>query len=278
VIVHIITFLLRDEKDLIIANNCFGSLEKTPDTCVVLYNQGYMTNAQMKKYLEKFQMEFHVLGRGCNEGIAKARQACIEYVWENLPECRYIAELHVDMLFPPDWHKPLVEYLKTHDEPIISPGIVTQYGEIQPLKKNVKSLNILEEPESIIKICQNLREDKICEGFVSPVVFKNSVLQQLGGYDTRFLKGKQAYEDDSILLGFRYYMGLRYNWKPKCCLASYVYHATLAQRMSLKHSPEDFMVNLNGLFKQYGAYGFLQLAEIHGNAEFIGLANSVIGS
>lgn len=80
------------------------------------------------------------------------------------------------------------------------------------------------------------------------------------------------------MLGFRYYMGTRTDWKPKCCLASYVYHATMAQRMTLVNTPETFMVNLNGLFKQYGAYGFLQLAEIHGSGEFRSLAQSVIES
>lgn len=188
-VVLIITFLLRDEQDLVMADNCFKSLADTEGVCVVLFNQGYMTNAQLGAYLTRYRINFHILGSGRNEGIALARQTCIEYVWQNLPECKYIAELHVDMIFPPDWQQPLTGYLDAHDEPLICPGIITQYGEIHPLRKNVKSLEVPPEPEAIIALCRRLQEDKVVEGFVSPVVFNNEALKKIGGYDPRFLKG-----------------------------------------------------------------------------------------
>lgn len=274
-IVHTLPFLLRDRNDLGMADKCFKSLQSTPDSHVVLFNQGYMSNNELADYLAKFNLKFSILGGARNEGIPAARQSCLNYIWENIPECRFISEIHVDMIFPADWHIPLVEYLESHDEPMVCPGIVTQFGEIHPWKKNIKSLEIPADPEEIIDLCRSLREEKICEGFIHPVVHKTGALKRVGGYDTRLLKGKQGYEDDSILLGYRYYMGTRTNWKPKSYLASYVYHASLAQRTTLHNAAEEFAVNLNGLFKQYGVYGFLQLAEIHGNTDFLNLAKSV---
>jgi hypothetical protein len=277
VIIHTLPFLLRDSNDLKLADDCFQSLQNTDAICIViLFNQGYMNNIELKKYLENYRIDFHILGDGSNEGIPRARQKCMEYIWQNYPHCRFISEIHLDMIFPKDWHRPLTEYLSKHDEPMICPGIITQFGEIHPLKKNVKSLEIPSGYQAIIQLCEKLEEDKVVEGFVHPVVHRVDSLKKIGGYDVRVLKGKQGYEDDSILLGYRYFMGIRTNWKPKSYLASYVFHATLAQRTTLCSVSEEFMINLNGLFKQYGAYGFLQLAEIHNNEEFLRIANSVL--
>lgn len=275
-IVHTLPFLLRDQHDLDMAEACFGSLQNTGNICVVLFNQGYMNNTELKKYLKKYRISFHVLGSGQNEGIPAARKACMDYIWANMPEARYISEIHVDMIFPENWHKPLIKYLETIDEPMVCPGIFTQFGEIHPLAKNVKSLEVPVGLEKIIDLCDELREDREIEGFVHPVVHRAEALKCIGGYDTRFLSGKQGFEDDSILLGYRYYMGTRIDWKPKSCLASYVYHASLAQRTTLQNTAEEFNINLNGLFRQYGAYGFMQLARIHGNNDFMQLFNSVV--
>ncbi|ADG81825.1 hypothetical protein [Thermincola potens] len=275
-LVHTLTFLLRDENDLKMADKCFNSLQQTKDTCIVVYNQGYMTNSELSEYLCDYRFTFHILGCGENEGIPVARQRCMKYIWENLPQYKFVSEIHVDMIFPANWHVPLIKYLETHDEPMICPGIITQFGEIHPWKKGTKSIDIPLEPEEIISLCQSLREEKLCEGFVHPVIHKIEALKKVGGYDTRLLKGKQGYEDDSLLLGYRYYMGTRTGWKPKCYLASYVYHASMAQRTTLQNITEEFMINLNGLFKQYGSYGFLQLAEIHGSKDFLHLAKSVL--
>lgn len=275
-IVHTLPFLLRDQNDLTMADNCFASLQKTEDTCVILFNQGYMNNTELSAYLSNYRIKFVVLGSGQNVGIPAARQQCMEYIWENIPECRFISEIHVDMIFPASWHLPLVKYLETNDEPMVCPGIITQFGAICPPSQVVQSPEMPAVPEAIIALCEKLKDDKVCEGFVHPVVHKSDVLKRIGGYDTRLLKGQQGYEDDSILLGYRYYMGTRTDWKPKICMASYVYHATLAQRMSVCNSSEEFMVNFNGLCKQYGVYGLLQLAEIHGNNHFLTLANMVI--
>lgn len=273
-IAHTLPFLLRDPSDLTMAEQGLKSLENSPDCCVVLYNQGYLSNSELLDFLGRFKLKFYVLGSGQNVGIPIARQECMKFIWSNLPEYQYISEIHVDMIFPPQWHQSLVQYLETQDEPMISPGIITQFGEIHPVGKNVRCLIIPDSPEEIIKLCQGLTQVRTHEGFVHPVVHKTAILKEIGGYDTRFLQGKQGYEDDSLLLGYRYYMGTRSSWKPKCYLGSFVYHATLAQRTTVCNTPQEFMINQQALFRQYGVYGLLQLAEIHGSEHFLQLAQT----
>lgn len=55
-----------------------------------------------------------------------------------MPEVKYISEIHVDMIFTPQWSKTIVNYLETSDEPMMSPGILTGYGELHPEKKGIK--------------------------------------------------------------------------------------------------------------------------------------------
>ncbi|MNN62515.1 hypothetical protein D3C81_1778250 [compost metagenome] len=58
-------------------------------------------------------------------------------------------------------------------------------------------------------------------------------------------------------------------------MRSWVYHETMAQRMSLPGRHHDFQLNEEGLFNQYGAYGLKHLAGIHHNsAGFEGLFQS----
>lgn len=277
-IIHTLPFLLRDKNDIKMADECFESLRNSDPQCViVLFNQGFMSNAELKKYLRKYEIEFHILGEGHNVGIPYARESCMTYIWKNFQECKFISEIHVDMLFPQGWYKPLISYLESNDEPMITPGIITQFGEIHPCKRGFKSFEMPNNVSEILKICESLQEDRVVtEGFVHPVIHKSEALKEIGGYHSRLLRGKQGYEDDSVLLGYRYYMGTRNNWKPKAYLASYVYHATMAQRMSLANINSEFRTNLNGLFKQYGSYGFLQLAKIHDSEEFKNMADSII--
>ncbi|MFP7224936.1 hypothetical protein SFC65_22485 [Priestia filamentosa] len=124
------------------------------------------------------------------------------------------------MIFPKVWYAPLIKYLNDSDEPIISPGIMTSYGELQPIGRWVSFPLTIPD---LLSFLEELPEERIVEGFVHPVIHKAHVLKEIGGYDTRFFKGKQGYEDDSILLGHLYYMGIRTKWRQKRYLKSWVY-------------------------------------------------------
>ncbi|MFD0694591.1 hypothetical protein ACFQZT_10855 [Paenibacillus sp. GCM10027628] len=265
-IIHTLPLLIREgiwrSIDLDMLQAGLNSLNASKDRLVVIYNQGCLTHDELNTMLDSLSVSAILLGQGDNVGITQARQACFEYIWNHFPNVRYISEIHVDMLFPPNWYAPLLDYLAQSDEPMISPGIVTGYGELQPIGER---MNVSSSSEEILAQLKCLSREQIHEGFVHPVVHKTSVLQEIGGYDTRFLRGKQGYEDDSLLLGYLYYMGTRTNWRPKCCLQSWVYHLTLAQRMSLSDKQMDFELNEEGLFQQYGVYGLQRLSEIHRN-------------
>ncbi|WP_152393326.1 hypothetical protein [Paenibacillus guangzhouensis] len=265
-IVHTLPLLIRGEfsydDDLRMAKTCFESLRMSDDCLVVVYNQGCFSNEDLREILTSYDLQAVILGHGENVGIAQGRQTCFEYIWEHHGDVEYISEIHLDMVFPPQWHVPLVDYLVSTDEPMISPGIVTIYGVLQPFNDEIA---IPDNTEALIAMLSDLNREETREGFVHPVVHKASVLREIGGYDTRFLKGKQGYEDDSLLLGYLYYMGTRTNWKPKCYLKSWVYHATMAQRMALPDKHLEFALNKEGLIRQYGAYGLKRLSTIHRN-------------
>ena len=146
---------------------------------------------------------------------------------------------------------------------MISPGIITINGELQPLGQYT---NIPSTYRELITHLEGFSLDEVHPGFVHPVIHRSSALRSVGGYDTQFLSGKQSYEDDSLLIGYIYYMGTKNNWRPKCYLNSWVYHATMAQRMFLPDRHLDFSINEKGLFLQYGAYGLKQLSEIHSHS------------
>ena len=86
------------------------------------------------------------------------------------------------------------------------------------------------------------------------------ILEEVGGYDLRFLEGKHCFEDDSLLLGYYYYYGTKAKWYPKVNYQSVVYHAIAMQRLEVA---DDITVNFNGLVKQYGAMGLKYLSELH---------------
>ncbi len=242
---------------------CFKSLEKSSENTIVIYNQGCFDNDELTVLLSPFNIKSIIIGEGINIGIAKARQLCFEYIWEYYPDVQYISEIHLDMLFPPKWHLPIIDYLNDTDEPMLSPGIMTKYGELQPLNSYIE---LPSESSEVIQYLEQLSRNQVVERFVHPVIHKASVLKEIGGYDTNFLKGKQGYEDDSLLLGYLYFMGTRTNWKPKCYLKSWVYHATMAQRMSLTDKHLDFELNEEGLYHQYGAYGLKHLSKLYSNS------------
>ncbi len=267
-IIHTMPLLIRSEplnsEDMIMVSACFESLALSDEALVIIYNQGGLSNDQLKQMCTTFKLPAIILGSGENVGIARARQSCFEYIWEHYADTPYISEIHVDMVFSPNWHVPLTEYLDHTDDPMLSPGIITINGELQPLGQYTTIPSTYGE---LITHLESLSKDEIHSGFVHPVVHKSSALQAVGGYDIEFLRGKQGYEDDSLLLGYVYYMGTRNHWRPKCYLKSWVYHATMAQRMSLPDKHIDFALNEKGLFQQYGAYGLKQLSNIHLNPE-----------
>ncbi|MNX42711.1 hypothetical protein D3C86_731360 [compost metagenome] len=276
-IIHTLPMFINSDPaeidgDLLLVQRCFQSLGRSQHNKVVIYNQGSQSNELIEELSAAHGVSSIVLGSGVNIGIAQARQACFQYIWDNYEDTPYITEIHLDMVFPPNWAVPLVEFLEQSDEPLVSPAILTRFGEMQPLGTYVQ---VPENIDDLRNLLLSFERDEVMERFVHPVVHKSQVLKEIGGYDTRFIQGKQGYEDDSILLGYFYYMGTRTKWRPKSYLRSWVYHETMAQRMSLPGRHHDFQLNEEGLFNQYGAYGLKHLAGIHHNsAGFEGLFQS----
>lgn len=259
-LIHTLLFLLRENmtsEDLEMANACLRSLGNSTHKTVVVYNQGYLTNDELKEYLEAFNLDFHIIGDGVNVGITAGRQSCFNYVWEHFPDTKYISEIHLDMCFSSRWEDPLIEYLALHDEPMISSGIIDRYGNM-PCTDISKPLP--QTYDAYDDFLRNMREDQIVHGYTHPCIHVSQILKEVGGYDLTFLKGMQCFEDDSLLLGYFYYYGTRSKWYPKISFSSVTYHAVMGQRMSLHDS---IMVNYNGLVKQYGAMGLKHLCDIH---------------
>jgi hypothetical protein len=268
-IIHTLPLLIRDgahrEHDIAMLVTGLSSLCASAERQLVVYNQGCLNNGELRSLLAALGLpDAAVLGNGDNAGIAPARQACFEYIWRTHPDVSYISEIHVDMLFPPNWYDPLIAYIEQTGEPMAAPGIVTAFGELQPVGE---FRPVPTQVEAMVELLVSLARDEAMEGFVHPCVHRASALREVGGYDTALLRGKQGYEDDSLLLGYLYYMGTRTNWRPKCCLRSWVYHATMAQRMAMTDKAEQFRMNEEGLFRQYGVYGLRHLAKLHRNPQ-----------
>jgi hypothetical protein len=262
-LIHTLLFLCRENKraqDLGMAAMCLKSLEKSTYKTVVVYNQGCMSRDELKAFLKVFALETHILGEGANAGTTVGRQACFQYIWETFPDTDYISEIHSDMIFPPHWEDAPVAYLDSHDEPMVSLGIVDRSGNMPFLGKAV---TLPESPGAYGEFLNGLREDTVLHGFTAPILHVSRILKETGGYDPAFLKGQQCFEDDSMLLGYYYYYGTRINWHPKVCYGSVVYHAVAGQRMGLGG---NVMINFNGLVRQYGAMGLKQLSVLHESA------------
>jgi len=113
--------MLRQGQDMKFALSCLKSLEKSTYKTIVVYNQGDLTNDNLKNFLqENFKLDCHIIGDGTNVGTTVGRQKCFEYIWKNIPDTLYISELHLDMIFSPNWETPLVTYLENNEEPLIS--------------------------------------------------------------------------------------------------------------------------------------------------------------
>jgi len=261
--VHTLLFFLRENSlasDLARAEKCLKSLEKSTFKTVMIYNQGFWDNDRLREYLKSFSLDCTIIGNGDNIGIVEGRQSCFEWIWSNFPDASFVSELHLDMVFTHNWETPLVKYLATHNEPVIGCGIVDQFGQMpfQTAITQIPPSNLNEFDDYLIK----LRTNSIVHGFTHPCVHNLDILKEIGGLDTALLKGKQAFEDDSLLLGYHYYYGTKANWKPKVNYNTVVYHEIGGQRYGLT---DNVMINFEGLIKQYGAMGLRQLASLHAN-------------
>ncbi len=262
-LVHTLLFMFRHKyamEDTQLASNCLKSLELSSYKTVVIYNQGEMSNEALKVFVAPFDLECHIIGDGINAGTVIGRQKCFEYIWENLPDTDYISELHMDMYFTSHWEDELVEYLENNDEPIVSCGIIDKDGQMPFLNKKAAL------PQNMAQFDEFLRElksDDIVHGFTNPCVHVSKILRETGGYNAQFLKGRQCFEDDSMLLGYYYYYGTKRGWYPKINYNSVVYHAVAGQRLNVWDS---IKVNFGGLVKQYGAMGLKALSSLHHSA------------
>lgn len=259
-LIHTMLVLLREgslAEDLFMLSTCLKSMEKSTYRTVIIYNQGCYTNEKLGECLSEYDLEIQIIGKGKNAGIPAGRQACFEYIWEKYPDTKFISETHMDMYFCEGWEEPLVEYLESHDEPVICSGIVDRRGIVEGLGKKA---TLPKDYSDYGEFLLALREDRLLHGFTHPCVHSSEILKLVGGYDCSFLTGKQCFEDDSLLLGYFYYYGTRMKWYPKINLNSVSYHAVAAQRRSLNDS---ILINYNGLVRQYGAMGLRHLCEIH---------------
>jgi hypothetical protein len=272
---------LRSAADLPMARACLRSLAAAePGALLVLCNQGYLDTAAWQAELAPLALDVVIVGDGTNLGIAAGRDRCFRWLWAHAPNCDFVSEIHLDMLFPPQWTAPLVAWLEAHPaEPMVCAGILTATGELHPEGRPVAALPqpFWHDVAAVQALLAASRRDEVMAGFVHPVVHRASELRAVGGYDTRFLRGHQGYEDDSLLLGYRLRVGLRHDWRPRCWLGSRVFHATLAQRMSLPGAGAAFTTNLHGLLAQYGVAGLEQLSLLYpGNEEFRRLAAAIV--
>lgn len=259
-LVHTLLFLFREDRakeDSIMTAVCLKSLEKSTYKTVVVYNQGAMDNDRLKEELAGYDLDIHVIGDGQNVGTTAGRQKCFEYIWENMTDTEYISEIHPDMIFAPHWEDALVEYLESHDEPLISCGIVDQKGNLPFLNKKA---TVPEGMHDFDDFLASLKTNQVVRGFTNPCVHVSAILKETGGYNAAFLKGHQCFEDDSMLLGYYYYYGTKRSWYPVVNYNSVVYHAVAGQRLDVRG---NVMINFNGLVRQYGAMGVKALVSIH---------------
>ncbi len=259
-LVHTLLFLLREARfaeDLEFAKQCLSSLEKSTYKTVVVYNQGFWNNKQVEEFLSGYALECVVIGNGENVGTVVGRQSCFNAVFELYPDAEFVSEIHLDMILTHNWEDPLVEYLETNDEPLVSCGIVDQHGVLSFIQRTAERPPSADQMDEYLS---KLKLNTVVHGFTNPCIHNAKILKLTGGYNPRFLTGKQAFEDDSMLLGYYYYYGTRAAWKPKVCYRSVVYHAVAGQRLGMGDS---VMVNFSGLVKQYGLMGLKSLSELH---------------
>ncbi len=280
-LVYMLPFFINNSsqyfnEELKIAKDCLQSLSLSNDVKLIIYNQGSLTNSELTLILSNYSnIDFDIIGSGVNVGIPKSRYKLVNYLLENYSDTRYVAEIHLDMIFPPNWAKPLITYLEEHDDPIISPRILRKINNKFYLQDNGTEINFAGNLEDKTQILQSLTEKSLVFNFVHPVIHKLEALRSIHYYDPGFLTGHQNFEDTSILIGYRYYMGTRSNWKPKCYWESCVFHQIEGQRLNILNT-KDPQKNLDGLIRQYGAYGIYEWYAMDGNPFWLNLFNQLI--
>ena len=55
---------------------------------------------------------------GRKRGYTGRTASLFEYIWEKYPDTKYISETH-GHIFLRKWEEPLMEYLESHDEPLV---------------------------------------------------------------------------------------------------------------------------------------------------------------
>lgn len=251
--------------------NCIKSLQGNDESLIVIYNQGsFFTNETLRVFLKDYEINFDVIGEGINVGIPIARQMCFEHVWENYPEIEYQAEIHLDMIFYKGWYKEVINFMKKNpDEPMVSPAIINAQG--QNIIDSTKTYKIPYSVEECMRLLEYIKIDKVFEKLVHPAIHNATALKDIGGIDLRFFKGKQGYEDYSMLIAYYNYLGTSKKWKPKIYANSTVLHGVAQQRWTLDNVQEDIAINEEGLYQQYGAMGFKALAEMLNDEEIMGM-------
>jgi hypothetical protein len=263
------------EQDLVMIKECFESLTFSEGVEMFIYNQGNLTNEEISLLVKPYNFEFHIIGSGKNVGIPKARYRLTKYILNNYPETEYIAEMHLDMIFMPNWHIPLINYLANTDEPIISPRIISNETSEFLIYDKWMPIDFSGSLQTRINKLLSFTENKLIFGFTHPAIHKVEALKDIHYYDPGFLTAKQNFEDDSILLGYRYYMGTRVDWKPKCNLNSCVFHKIGAQRFRILED-DDNNKNLHGFIQQYGAYGMLEYYKMRKIKGYDSIYNSMV--
>ncbi|MDV4149571.1 class I SAM-dependent methyltransferase [Clostridium sp. AL.422] len=238
--IYMLPFLInKNGSDFIydskMSDDFFKSLEKCKYKILLIYNQGCLSNQELSYYLSKFNINYEIIGNGENDGIAFSRYSMINHIKKNYNNIKYVAEVHLDMIFTPNWDKPLIDFLLKTNEPIVSPRIVYFEDNLYKVTGREESFIFPESLEEKIEMMESLIEEKIDYGFVHPAIHNFNILKRINAYDIRFLTGKQGYEDDSIILGYNYYMGTKENWKPKIYCKSCVYHRTIGQRAKINN-------------------------------------------
>lgn len=269
-LIYTLPFYIDKNKNfkefLEMATDCIKSIERCKFANIIIYNQGGLTNEELAKFMSQFNISFTILGNGMNDGIAFARYMMLKYILKEYKHMKYLAEIHLDMIFSENWEVPIINRLDLSDEPMMCANIIYYDTESNKhvLNSDNKYIDFSGDLEAKINILKSNESYGIIEKFTHPVIHKIDVLEAINAYDIGFLIGKQGYEDDSLLLGYSYYMGTKNKWVPKSCLESCVYHKVCAQRFDIEDKYNQWELNNKGLKSQYGAYGQKELARMRG--------------
>lgn len=254
--------------DLSLLNNCLNTLKIEDDSVLIVYNQGPLSKDIIEGILKPLKINYEIIGGGINVGIPVARQKVFEYVWEHYPEVEYQCEIHVDMIFPKSWYEVVEKKMDELEEPMLSPAIINSFSSYSMNKE--EKIELPQTVEAMIKLIEGKKDERIIDGLVHPAIHNSYLLKQIGGIDLRFFKGKQGYEDYSMLIGYHNYIGTKHMWKPKIYGGATVFHGVAQQRWTIENPHVEITLNQEGLYNQYGAYGIKALEYMVDDPEYMG--------